>query len=85
MSNFKRNESKTVSALLNLAASRLGTAPDKLAESIRSGRIDQAAAALPPDQQQKLSAALADPKSAEKILASPQARAIMEKLSAPKK
>lgn len=80
MSNFKNPDSKAVSALLNLAASKLGTDPAGLERMIKNGETDKAAAGLPKDQQQKLKAALSDPEAAKKVLQSPQARAIIEKL-----
>ena len=80
MSNFKNPDSKAVSALLNLAAARFGTTPEQFEQMLRSGRADQAVCGLPEDQQEKLKAALADPETAKKVLSSPQARSLIEKL-----
>ena len=80
MSNFKSPDGKTFSALLGLAASKLGTDPGSLEAMIKSGETDKVAGSLPPDQQDKLRAALADPERAKRVLSSPQARSLMEKL-----
>ena len=80
MSNLKNQGGRPLSALLGLAASKLGTDPSSLERMIKSGRTDQLAGSLPPDQQEKLKAALADPETAKKVLSSPQARSLMEKL-----
>lgn len=80
MSNLKNPNGRQLSSLLGLAASKLGTEPSELEKLIRSGRADKAVSALPKDQQAKLKAALADPETAKRVLSSPQARAILEKL-----
>ncbi|SDB33287.1 hypothetical protein SAMN02910317_01624 [Ruminococcaceae bacterium FB2012] len=80
MSNFKNPDSKAVSALLSLAASKFGTTPEQLEAMLKSGKADRAVSGLPKDQQDKLRAALADPEAAKKVLSSPQARSLMEKL-----
>ena len=81
MSNFKKPDQKAISALLNLAAAKLGTSPEALEGQLKSGNLNGALGGLPADQQQKLRAALSEPSAAQKIMNSPQARAIMEKLN----
>ncbi len=80
MSNFKQPDKKTVSALLGLAASKLGTTPEKLGAQLSRGELGGALGNMPADQQEKLKRALSDPSAAKKVMDSPQARAIMEKL-----
>lgn len=75
--NFDPNK---FSALLNIASKKLGTDPNTLRSQLESGSFDKALGNLPQAQQSKLRQALSDPKTAEKLLSTPQAREIYNKL-----
>lgn len=72
---------KQLDALLKIAGKQLGTTPDELRKQLESGSFDNAIKQLPPQQQMMLSQALTDPTLAKKILSSPQAKEIYNKLS----
>lgn len=81
MSNFKQPDSKTLAALLKIASSKLGTTPEKLEAQLKDGTFEQALGNMKGREAASLKAALSDPNSAEKILSTPQAKALYEKLS----
>ena len=71
---------RKLSALLSIASKKLGTDPDTLRSQLESGRFDKALSNLPASQQSKLKKALSDPKSAEKLLSTPQAQDVYKNL-----
>lgn len=84
MNNFDRKDSGALAALLRLASSKLGTTPEELKTELDSGNCGKLADRLPEDQAEKLKKALADPAAQRRILDSPQAKAIIEKLGGKK-
>ena len=80
MSNLKKPDPAALSALLKLASARLGTTPEKLQSQLEDGTFSRALGNMPSPQAQMLKKALSDPGSAEKILQTPQAKALYEKL-----
>ena len=81
MSNFKQPDQKTLSALLKIASAKLGTTPEKLQSQLQSGQFEKALGGMKGKEASALRSALSDPKSAEKILSTPQARALYDKIS----
>lgn len=73
-------DSKKMAALLSIASKKLGTSPDALKAQLESGSFDKALGNLPQGQQSKLKQALSNPKTAEKLLSTPQAQEIYKKL-----
>lgn len=73
-------DSKKIEALLSVASKKLGTDPNTLKNQLENGSFDKALGNLPQSQQAKLMKALSDPKSAEKLLSTPQAQEIYKKL-----
>ena len=73
-------DQKKMSALLGIASKKLGTSPEALKAQLESGSFDKALGNLPKMQQAKLRQALSDPKTAEKMLSTPQAQEIYKKL-----
>ena len=71
---------KAMNALLTLASKKLDTSPDTLRAQLENGSFDKALGNLPQGQQAKLKQALSDPKTAEKLLSTPQAQQIYKKL-----
>ena len=71
---------KKIAALLSIASKKLGTSPENLKAQLESGSFDKALGNLPQAQQAKLKKALSDPKTAEKMLGTPQAQEIYKKL-----
>lgn len=78
--SFNSMDPKAMQALLAVASKKLGTTPDVLKGQLESGVYDRALQGMPQNEAMMLQKALSDPKTAEKILSSPQARAIFKKL-----
>jgi hypothetical protein len=81
MSNFNNLSPKAMQALLNTAAKQLKTTPEVLEKQLKSGTFDKALAGMPKSEADKLTKALSDKETCEKLLSSPQAQAIYKKLS----
>ncbi len=80
MTNNK-NSQPNMQPLLQEAAKKLGTSPAELENQIKNGELAKAVKNLPPQQQAMLNRALSDKAACEKLLSSPQAQALMKKLS----
>ena len=80
MNNFSQMNPQTLNALLSMASKKLGTDPATLQNQLQNGTFDKALGSMPSKEASMLKQALSNPKTAEKILSSPQAKAIYEKL-----
>ena len=67
--------------LFNMTAGKLGSDSETLRREFQSGNYQRALSSLSKSDAQKLQKALSNPELTAKVLSSPQARAIMEKLS----
>ena len=81
MSNLNRPDPSKMQAVLKLAASKLGTTPEELDAHIRDGTLTGALGNMKGSDAERLRAALSDPKTAERILSTPQAKSLYEKLT----
>lgn len=81
MSNSNQLNPKALQGLLNIAAKKLGTSPETLQKQLQDGTFDKALNSMPSNEAAMLKQALSNPKTAEKILSSPQAQAIYKKLN----
>lgn len=81
MSNLNQPNPKALKALLDIASQKLGTTPETLQRQLQVGTFEKALSAMPGSEAQKLRQALSNPKTAEKILSTPQAQAIYKKLN----
>lgn len=81
MSNLNKMNPQALNALLSVASKKLGTTPETLQKQLQNGTFDQALGSMPSKEATMIKQALSNPKTAEKILSSPQAKAIYEKLS----
>lgn len=81
MSNFNQPNPKALQALLSVASKKLGTTPDVLQRQLQDGTFEKALSSMPGNDAAMLRQALSNPKTAEKILSTPQAKAIYDKLS----
>lgn len=77
----KRNNPQNMQPLLNEAARRLGTTPEALAKKLNGGDLAGIMKNMAPQQQAALNKALSDKEACERLLNSPQAQALMKKLS----
>lgn len=81
MSNFNQPNPKALEALLNIASKKLNTTPQTLQKQLQDGTFEKALGSMPGNEAAMLRQALSNPKTAEKILSSPQAQAIYKKLN----
>lgn len=80
MSNLNQMNPQALQALLGIASKKLGTTPEKLQQQLQDGTFEKALGNMPGNDAAKLKQALSNPKTAEKILSSQQAKAIYNKL-----
>ncbi|SEL19938.1 hypothetical protein [Ruminococcus albus] len=76
-----RQTSENMRPLLEEAAKKLGIAPETLAGQISSGDLGNVLKKLPASQQEKFTKTLADKNACQKLMESPQAQALMRKIS----
>lgn len=81
MSKFKQPDQKMVDALMKAAAKSMGTTPEQLKAQIDNGSLQKSLSGMNSIQATQLSAALSDPKNAERIMNTPQAKALLNKLT----
>lgn len=84
MNSLKNLPDSKKQELLNAAAQKLGISPEELKKQLESGTFDKALCNMPRNDAAMLVKALSDQNTAEKILSSPQAKAIYQKLCGPK-
>ena len=67
--------------LLNEAAKRLGISPNVLEQQLKNGELSAALKNMPKQQQEQLTKTLSDKAACERLMHSPQAQALIRKLS----
>lgn len=67
-------------ALLQHASKKLGTTPQKLAETVNNGGLDGLSAGLGEENAARLQALLGDRQRAEQFLASPKVQALLQQV-----
>ncbi len=80
MNNFGNMNPQALQALLGIASKKLGTTPQVLQRQLQDGTFEKALNGMPGNDAAKLKQALSNPKIAERILSTPQAKAIYDKL-----
>lgn len=77
----KNMDPKQVSQLLQAASKKLGVAPEALKTELESGKYDQVLKNMSQKDSAMLQKVLKNPKMMEKLISSPQAKALYQKLS----
>lgn len=77
-------DDKKVNELILVISQKLGISPDQLKKELNEGRFNKALASMNNADAQKFNQILNDPKSIEKIMSTPQAKALYKKLSGDK-
>ena len=77
----KNMDPKQVSQLLQAASKKLGVAPETLKTELESGKYDQVLKNMSQKDSAMLQKVLKNPKMMEKLISSPQAKALYQKLS----
>ena len=76
---------KKVAGLLNVVSKKIGVPPEKLRKELEEGKFDSALSAMNKNDAAKFRQAVSNPGIVEKMMSSPQARALYEKLSGTQK
>ncbi len=71
--------------LIAITSKKMGVSPQSLRADLKNGTFDRALSKLSPQDSQKLQKALSDPKLAQMILSSPQAKEIFKKITSENK
>ena len=75
---------KKLSGLLNVVSKKLGVSPDKLRSELEAGKFDSALSAMNRNDAAKFQQAVNNPKMVERMMSTPQAKALYKKLSGDK-
>lgn len=75
--NLNKNQ---VDSLVAMTSKKLGVPEQRLRTELENGTFDRLLSTLPRGDQQKLTAALSNPATAQAVLSSPQAKQLMQKL-----
>ena len=76
---------KKIASLLNVVSKKIGVPSEKLKKELEEGKFDSALSAMSPNDAAKFQQAVNNPQIVEKMMSSPQAKALYEKLSGSKK
>lgn len=76
---------KKISGLLNVISKKTGVPIEKLKNELEEGKFDSALNAMNRNDAARFQQAVNNPKIVEKMMSSPQAKALYEKLSGDKK
>jgi len=74
-----------IAGLMNVVSRKIGVPPEKLRSELENGKFDSAISAMSPGDAAKFQQAVNNPQIVEKMMSSPQAKALYEKLSGGKK
>lgn len=66
--------------LVSMTSKKMGIPEAELRKELQNGTFDRLLGTLPKGDQQKLTAALSNPATAQAVLSSPQARELMKKM-----
>ena len=89
--NFKETfmkqeiDKSKINGLLNVISRKIGVPPEKLKNELEEGKFDSALNAMNKNDAARFQQAVNNPKIVEKMMSSPQAKALYEKLSGGKK
>lgn len=67
--------------LLNAVSKKIGVSPQQLRKELESGKFDSALSAMSPSESAKFQQAVKNPQLIEKLMSTPQAKALYNKLS----
>lgn len=76
---------QALESLIEMTSRKMGVSKQSLREDLKNGTFDRALSKLSPQDSQKLQKALSDPKLAQIILSSPQAKEIFKKITSENK
>lgn len=74
-------DTKQLNGLLNAVSKKIGVPPEQLRKELEAGKFDSALAGMNKSEAEKFKMAVNNPKIIEKMMSTPQAKALYEKLS----
>ncbi len=77
-------DNASLNQLLQTVSQKLGTSPDALRQALESGKLDAATKSMRPQDAQKLQSILGNQAQMQKLMQTPQAKALYEKLTGSK-
>lgn len=80
----KNIDPKQLNSLLNAVSKKIGVPPEQLRKELEEGKFDSALAGMSKNDADKFRMAVNNPKMIEKLMSTPQAKALYEKLSGKK-
>lgn len=78
--NKNNFDPKLVGGLLETVSKKIGVPPEQLQKELEEGKFDKALSAMNRSQSNTLQQAMKNPKLIEKLMTTPQAKALYEKL-----
>ena len=82
--NMNNIDPKNISGLLEVVSKKIGVSPEKLKQELEAGKFDIALNGMSKSDAAKLQQAVNNPKIVEKLMSSPQAKALYKKLTGEK-
>ena len=82
--NINNIDPKKLSGLIGAVSKKIGVPPEKLQKELEEGRFDSAVKAMNGHDAAKFQQAINNPKLVEKMMSTPQAKALYQKLSGEK-
>lgn len=82
--NINNIDPKKLSGLIGAVSKKIGVPPEKLQKELEEGRFDSAVKAMNGNDTAKFQQAINNPKLVEKMMSTPQAKALYQKLSGEK-
>lgn len=80
-SNLSGMDSQKLNGLLQVVSGKLGVPPEQLRRDLEQGKFDSAIAGMNPNEAAKFRQAVQNPQMVEKLMSTPQAKALYEKLT----
>ena len=77
---MSNNSNENLNNLINQASKHLGVDPSKLKESAKSGNVSDVLKNLDPKDAKKIQNVVSDKNAANKLLSTPQAKALLKKI-----
>ncbi len=79
--NKNNIDHEKMGGLINAISKKIGVPPDKLKSELEAGKFDSALSAMSQNDAAKFRQAVNNPKLVEKMMSTPQAKALYKKLS----
>ncbi len=79
--NSNNIDPKKINGLLDAVSKKIGVPPEKLKKELEAGKFDSAISAMNKNDAAKFQQAVNNPKLVEKMMSTPQAKALYKKLS----